>query len=1086
MQNGTILQACKSMFCSTLGIAERTISDWLSLKVKDGSNDVHDVADIPCKEKTRSGPTQKMSNDTVYYLKTSINIPCVDSHYCRKIPAYKDKRFLQPGIKVIDLFERYIEQGPRGVSLAEKRTNSYMYHYSPWTLPLKEMDVCRACIGLATACVWDNNDANIETLDGKETLHANVGHTYQNILQNDRETNNIPIELRDGRNRRRFVGSQREIPPFREPLNKAMFVTSANMSESFNAITAESRYTTETSNVITSESTEPNVIHRKVKLAMKALDLCWLWKLFEGNTPLYAGFISMYIKDVLPMQRICYMDPISRSPTNNALVKENELLANVLEQKLYQRFLLDLPEEEYGSVVLVMHTLPSNASQTEVHLLDPVVLQHLEKYEEFFQMIIDGSQGPTAQFWATYIFLINRLHRELQRCVKTNDVNGYINVFPMILGVFFSLNRLNYARWGTLFLQKLKSCDPKLIEILEKSAFSVRRTTKDYSRSAVDLSLEQSVNRDAASQMKGIVAFRNSENAMRRWSLSMTQRAMAVTELRTFAGLELGETAAAQCRPSRIKKDNSQMAALSAKIDEFCNPFKSETSGCLVNIAIGQAAAKDTASYLLNTLNMGEVARGKFLHEWDSNNHRFLQPVKRTRVQNFAAENVKKETKSPALQGAKTNAESLWDMFIRMIIVVAEETNFDLKNVLSYPITTYPLSLAHCDGTHVKTNKSVLLKKLESLQTEPVTESELPRNYVHVYDGGLLLHSILTQTNIGASYGSIARTILSAVCSGDANEAHVCLDKYVENSIKDSERRLRGDGEKITIGTSSGERLWKGKTKALDIIEKDESGRFVEAFISMGDARHTVDFDVISEFVCCMFAQSQTRDIDEARYNKLMQMTGKVQKDNPLANVERIDCALLPPTRKTLEMKISRLQKLVQEMIVGKKNNIAKFLYNISKQDKEYSFTQNLPTILTISTLARINQNNPKLQKAMGELELSNLHPLLENAFRPQVHWIFYLLGACLFLAITFIISFKIVKIYKKVKRARDTVGRTSCTETKESLYALVDKFRRKPKPQPRNIVMTTLSLPRETPPPRRQYSPEPATNYVRTVEILS
>ncbi|ESO95158.1 hypothetical protein LOTGIDRAFT_160924 [Lottia gigantea] len=102
--------------------------------------------------------------------------------------------------------------------------------------------------------------------------------------------------------------------------------------------------------------------------------------------------------------------------------------------------------------------------------------------------------------------------------------------------------------------------------------------------------------------------------------------------------------------------------------------------------------------------------------------------------------------------------------------------------------------------------------------------------------------------------------------------------------------------------------LRKGKTKALDIIEKDESGRFVEAFISMGDARHTVDFDVISEFVCCMYAQSQTRDIDEARYNKLMQMTGKVQKDNPLANVKRIDCALLPPTRKTLEMKISRLQ----------------------------------------------------------------------------------------------------------------------------------------------------------------------------------
>jgi len=58
------------------------------------------------------------------------------------------------------------------------------------------------------------------------------------------------------------------------------------------------------------------------------------------------------------------------------------------------------------------------------------------------------------------------------------------------------------------------------------------------------------MNRDAASSMKGIVAFRNSANEMRRWSLTMTQMAMAVTELRTFAGLEVRETAPAQCRPS--------------------------------------------------------------------------------------------------------------------------------------------------------------------------------------------------------------------------------------------------------------------------------------------------------------------------------------------------------------------------------------------------------------------------------------------------------------------------------------------------------------------------------------------------------
>ena len=75
-----------------------------------------------------------------------------------------------------------------------------------------------------------------------------------------------------------------------------------------------------------------------------------------------------------------------------------------------------------------------------------------------------------------------------------NDVEGYIKVFPRILDIFFGLHHPNYARWGTLFLQKLQDADPHLRKILEEGAFSIRRTPKHYSISAIDLSLEQSVN----------------------------------------------------------------------------------------------------------------------------------------------------------------------------------------------------------------------------------------------------------------------------------------------------------------------------------------------------------------------------------------------------------------------------------------------------------------------------------------------------------------------------------------------------------------------------------------------------------------
>ena len=772
---------------------------------------------------------------------------------------------------------------------------AYSVHHDERDAP----DGIRLDPNLATACVWDNNDANVETLDGKETLHSTVGHTYQNVLEDTQQANTTSIGFREGRNRRKFVGDEREIPPFRKSIGKArVLISTAAKDTSVGASTSASRPSTE-------EPSEHNI-------QLKVLDLFWFLKLREGNTPLHAGFMSKFIEDPLPLQRISYMDPISRSPTNNDVVREtmmrtisvaketgqdyavvtydlavalkaysiqaiesplfdkmlimlgnfhielafygavgtlinesgiefilteadilaegsmmgfikgkfynrctriHELLANVLEQKLYQRFLLEIPEEENDSLQEVMSTVPADHRQAEEYLLDQAVTQHLQKYEDYFQSILNGSLGSSAQFWATYIFLINRLHRELQRCIKTNDVGGYINVFPTMLSVFFALNRPNYARWGTLFLQKLKNLDPKLREVLEKGAFTIRRTKKGYSRSAVDLSLEQTVNRDAASAMKGIVAFRNSDSAVRRWSLSMTQRAMAVTELRTFAGLEVGESATAQCRPSRIKRDNSQMVALSAKIEDFCNPFSEDAPTTLVNVATGQVATKATEAYLLNTLKRGREERDKFRDEWESNNSRFLQTVKRTRVQNFAAQSVKEKT--TASKKAKSKAESLRDVFVRMVIVVAEKTTFDLRKVLSFPITTFPLSLAHCDGAHVKTNKSALMRKLESLQTETITEVELLRTYVQVYDGGLLLHSILSQTNMGASYASIARTMLSAICSGSGCEAHICLDKYVENSIKDSERKLRGAVDSAYVITGPDQTIRQSGKKLL-------------------------------------------------------------------------------------------------------------------------------------------------------------------------------------------------------------------------------------------------------------------------------
>ena len=127
---------------------------------------------------------------------------------------------------------------------------------------------------------------------------------------------------------------------------------------------------------------------------------------------------------------------------------------------------------------------------------------------------------------------------------------------------------------------------------------------------------------------------------------------------------------------------------------------------------------------------------------------------------NFASETSKKKRKSTTK--AKPVTEGVRDTFVRLMVVVSEITNFDLKHVLEFPITDYPLSIAHGDGAIMKTVKSNLLKKLESMQNG-FAQTYVPWIDVTVIDGGLLLHSFLSVTSSIASYANLARNLLSCV-----------------------------------------------------------------------------------------------------------------------------------------------------------------------------------------------------------------------------------------------------------------------------------------------------------------------------------
>ena len=62
-------------------------------------------------------------------------------------------------------------------------------------------------------------------------------------------------------------------------------------------------------------------------------------------------------------------------------------------------------------------------------------------------------------------------------------------------------------------------------------------------------------------------------------------------------------------------------------------------------------------------------------------------------------------------------------------------------------------------------------------------------------------------------------------------------------------------------------------------MQKDKSGTYVKMFISLGSGQlASDDLDVASEFVCRMYGQHKTSNINQARYNKIVEMTGKIDE----------------------------------------------------------------------------------------------------------------------------------------------------------------------------------------------------------------
>lgn len=418
-----------------------------------------------------------------------------------------------------------------------------------------------------------------------------------------------------------------------------------------------------------------------------------------------------------------------------------------------------------------------NLTSADVTL--PMLKNFLDQYAAYTEETLTGKHGRTTQFAMMYVSLIE-LYQLYERGIRTSDVALYNYAAFEICALFFTFNHQNYARWlvrNHNSFANIETTHPGLLEQFEKGALSIRRTSKNFCRSPIDLTLEQTVNANAVNRLTGISAFTNNLQARQRWSETHTARTAVISNFLEF--VELGN------QDSSDSKYLSKIFTQQVKkfTDQICgsiNPFDGDISpNELFNLSSGKAAAPETADFLANVMSIGVRQRDNFIEECCVDSARFNRPIKRNAIKTFSAENVK--TKKSTTR--KMDDASLERNVLGHLLCHAMDKKMDLLHYFSYPLTAIPLSLAHLDGTMISNGqKGELTNLLNSKSQGESVEHAPPKFDVEMIDG---FYYLSTLRESPAKYGEFAEFLLKRICDCDAFEIHIIFDRDETSSVRD-------------------------------------------------------------------------------------------------------------------------------------------------------------------------------------------------------------------------------------------------------------------------------------------------------------
>ena len=143
--------------------------------------------------------------------------------------------------------------------------------------------------------------------------------------------------------------------------------------------------------------------------------------------------------------------------------------------------------------------------------------------------------------------------------------------------------------------------------------------------------------------------------------------------------------------PLKLKKHEKEVLSVMSTLESAVNPFEGKQTE-LVHLTSGLVATEDVKSDLLTAKERGEQHLQMFIKDkLQVPNPDIFSAIKKLKLKTFSS--MTKKVKVKSKNGAEAMLKSSRDLFARMLLL-AKSRNIDVKEVLSFPLAPFPLSLA--------------------------------------------------------------------------------------------------------------------------------------------------------------------------------------------------------------------------------------------------------------------------------------------------------------------------------------------------------------------------------------------------------